>query len=101
MSKRDDAVTDNHGEAGNPNGESEAGLAGDMGVSSERVDPTGGVQGTGTSASAQGRTHGAEPDRGEPVETDHRQRQEVEENSAELPSHDKVRAANPHPQRDT
>ncbi len=26
--------------------------------------------------------------------------QEVEENTAELPSHDHVRAANPHPHRD-
>lgn len=43
---------------GNPNGESEAGLAGDMGVSSERRGPFEGIEGTGTVGSAQGRTDG-------------------------------------------
>ncbi|MGA9749364.1 MAG: hypothetical protein WBQ50_18070 [Nocardioides sp.] len=95
---KDDRV-ESHGEAGNPSGESEPGLAGDLGLSSERTDPAGGVQGTGTSASSQGRTHGAEPPREEPVDEVHRQQQEAEANTAELPSHDDIRAANPHPRR--
>jgi hypothetical protein len=36
-------------------------LSGDLGTSSERIDPHAGVQGTGTMASAQGRTDGASP----------------------------------------
>lgn len=36
-------------------------LSGDMGVSSERVDPEGGVQDTGTTGSTKGRTSGATP----------------------------------------
>ena len=36
-------------------------LSGDLGASSERVDPREGLQGTGTMASAQGRTDGATP----------------------------------------
>jgi hypothetical protein len=36
-------------------------LSGDLGTSSERTDPQEGVQGTGTMASAQGRTDGATP----------------------------------------
>ncbi len=44
---------ESHPNAGGPQG-----LAGDMGVSSERTGPFEGVEGTGTSASAQGRTDG-------------------------------------------
>ena len=36
-------------------------LSGELGISSERIDPREGVQGTGTLASAQGRTDGASP----------------------------------------
>ncbi len=88
------------GEAGNPSGESEPGLDGDLGVSSERTGPFDDIEGTGTDASAQGRTHGAQDDQPEPVVEEHRQQQDVEENTAELPSHDDIRAANPHPRRD-
>ena len=38
-----------------------SGLEGDMGLSSERTDGFEGVEGTGTSASARGRTDGQEP----------------------------------------
>ena len=38
-----------------------SGLEGDMGVSSERTDGFEGVEGTGTAASAQGRTDGESP----------------------------------------
>ena len=89
--------------AGNPNAESEHGLAGDMGVSSERTGPFEDVEGTGTSGSAQGRTDGAtetHPGQVEPSTEEHHQVQEVEENSAELRSHEEIRAANPHPHRD-
>lgn len=91
------------GAAGNPSAESEEGLAGDLGVSSERTGPFGGVEGTGTVGSAQGRTNGASethPGQVEPSAEEHRQVQEVEENTAEPPSHGHVRAANPHPRRD-
>lgn len=47
---------------GNPSGESEPGLAGDLGVSSERTDADlSGIEGTGTTASAQGRTDSDAP----------------------------------------
>jgi hypothetical protein len=89
--------------AGNPNAESEHGLEGGMGVSSERTGPYAGVEDTGTVGSAKGRTDGASethPGEVEPSTEEHRQVQEVEENSAELPSHEHIRAANPHPHRD-
>ena len=89
--------------AGNPNAESEHGLAGDMGVSSERTGPFEDVEGTGTSGSAQGRTDGASethPGQVEPSTEEHHQVQDVEENTAELPPHEHVRAVNPHPHRD-
>jgi len=88
--------------AGNPNAESEHGLAGDMGVSSERTGPYEGSENTGTLASSQGRTHGAEDEHDlvAPDGVEHRQAQQVEENTAELPSHEEIRAANPHPHRD-
>jgi hypothetical protein len=87
----------------NPNAESEHGLEGDMGVSSERTGPYDGVEDTGTVGSAKGRTDGASethPGQVEPSTEEHRQVQEVEENAAELPSHEHVRAANPHPRRE-
>jgi hypothetical protein len=89
--------------AGNPNAESEHGLEGDLGVSSERTGPFEGVEGTGTVGSAKGHTDGdveTHPDQVEPSTEEHRQVQEVEENTAELPSHEHIREANPHPQRD-
>jgi hypothetical protein len=91
------------GQAGNPSGESEPGLEGDLGISSERVGRFEGVEGTGTLASAQGRTHGDSStyeDPTKPVTEEHRQVQEVEENPAALGSHDDIRAANPHPHRE-
>ena len=91
------------GQMGNPSGESDEGLSGDLGVSSERTGPFEGVEGTGTSGSAQGRTDGdaeTHPDDVRPSSEVHRQEQEVEENPAEVPSHAEVRAANPHPARD-
>ncbi|CAN5511521.1 hypothetical protein BH10ACT10_BH10ACT10_10670 [soil metagenome] len=47
---------ESHPNAGGPEG-----LAGDMGVSSERTGGFEGVEGTGTAASAQGRTDGESP----------------------------------------
>ena len=91
------------GQMGNPSGESDEGLSGDLGVSSERTGPFEGVEGTGTSGSAQGRTDGdaeTHHDDVRPSSEVHRQEQQVEENTAEVPSHDDVRAANPHPHRD-
>ncbi len=91
------------GQMANPSGESDEGLSGDLGVSSERTGPFEGVEGTGTSGSAQGRTDGdaeTHPGQARPSSEVHRQEQEVEENTAEVPSHDDVRAANPHPRRD-
>lgn len=46
---------------GNPSAESEAGLAGDLGISSERTGPFAGVEGTGTVGSARARTDGDTP----------------------------------------
>lgn len=76
-------------------------LSGDLGVSSERVDPDGGVQDTGTTGSAQGRTSGATPtypdeeiptpDTTEPGVP----RDELAENPAEVPSHPFDPAKNP------
>lgn len=89
--------------AANPNGESEEGLAGDMGVSSQRRTGYEGVEGTGSSASTQGRTDGASethPDQVEPSSEVHRQVQDEEENPATLRSHEDIRSANPHPRRD-
>jgi hypothetical protein len=89
--------------AGNPNAESEHGLEGDLGVSSERTGPFEGIEGTGTVGSAKGHTDGdveTHPGQGEPSTEEHRQVQEVEENTAEVPSHEHVREANPHPTRD-
>lgn len=93
------------GRAANPSAESEQGLAGDMGISSERTGPFPGdsVEGTGTVGSARGHTEGeveTHPDQVVPREVVHRQEQDVEENPATLPSHDHVREANPRPTRD-
>ena len=93
------------GRAANPSAESEHGLAGDMGVSSERTGPFLGdsVEGTGTVGSARGHTDGeveTHPNQAVPTEEVHRQVQEVEENPDDVPSHDHVRAANPRPGTD-
>lgn len=76
-------------------------LSGDMGVSSERVDPEGGVQGTGTTGPTQGRTSGASPtypdeevptpDTTTPGVPD----DELAENPADVPSHPLDPAKNP------
>lgn len=68
-------------------------LSGDLGVSSERVDPTGGVQGTGSTGGARGRAAGTTPTHpGEDVPTPTTTEPGVpdaerEENTAEVPSH--------------
>jgi hypothetical protein len=107
MSDRVDQSHDEEtpGRAANPNAESEHGLAGDMGISSERTGPFpgDGVEGTGTVGSARGHTEGeveTHPDQVEPRDEVHRQEQDVEENTASLRSHEHVRAANPRPTRD-
>lgn len=72
VTPHDRVLTEEDAEAGNPNASSSAGLAGDLGVSSERTGPadevgTGGLgdldtfAGTGTVGSARGRTHGTVP----------------------------------------
>jgi hypothetical protein len=76
-------------------------LSGDMGVSSERVDPDGGVEGTGTTGSTQGRTSGAAPTY--PDETvptpgttePGRPREERDDNPADVPAHASDPASNP------
>jgi hypothetical protein len=93
------------GRAANPNAESAHGLAGDMGISSERTHPFGSdsIEGTGTVGSARGHTDGeveTHPGQVEPSDEVHRQEQDVEENTASLPSHDHIREANPRPTRD-
>jgi hypothetical protein len=92
------------GRAANPNAESAHGLAGDMGISSERTHPFGSdsIEGTGTVGSARGHTDGeveTHPGQVEPSDEVHRQEQEVEANTASLPSHDHIREANPRPTR--
>lgn len=68
-------------------------LSGEMGVSSERVDPEGGVQDTGTTGPTQGRTSGAtptHPDEEIPTPnttTPGMPEDELEENPAEVPPH--------------
>ena len=91
------------GQMGNPSGESDEGLSGDLGVSSERTGPFEGVEGTGTAGPR--RAAPTATPRPTPIDVRassevHRQEQEVEENPAEVPSHVDVRAANPHPRRD-
>lgn len=83
---------------GNPSGESEAGLAGDLGISSEREGELDGIDGTGTSASAQGRTDGdstmhpedtGQAHEGDPAATQSRHGvpgSEEESNPAEVPA---------------
>jgi hypothetical protein len=81
-------------DAANPNAASSSGLAGDMGISSERTGPadetgTGGLgelddlEGTGTVGSARGRTHGSAPTTGGPELP----KSDESENPAEVPSH--------------
>ena len=68
-------------------------LSGDLGTSSERTDPSRGVEGTGTPASAQGSTSGAtETHPGEEIPEVHPVQPgdptgELDENPAEVPSH--------------
>jgi hypothetical protein len=93
------------GRAANPNAESEAGLAGDLGVSSERTGPfdPGTIEGTGTVGTARGSTDGeVETHPGEVVPSTevHRQVQDVEENTATLPPHEHIRQTHPHPHSD-
>jgi hypothetical protein len=86
---------------GNPNAESKDRLAGDMGVSSERVDEPEemeGVEGTGTVGSAKGHTDGdfeTHPDQVVPSREVHRQEQDVEENTADAPGHPNDPSRNP------
>lgn len=91
MSDRDERrLTEDDARAGNPSAESDQGLAGDMGISSERTGPYRGVENTGTLASAQGRTDGASdmtPGPLEPIDEVHRQAQQAEENPADVPNH--------------
>jgi hypothetical protein len=76
-------------------------LSGDLGVSSERVDPTGGVQGTGTTGPTQGRTAAATPTYpGEEVPTPRTTvpgvpDDELTENPADVPSHELDPERNP------
>lgn len=71
----DEVLAAEAGEAASPNAESSAGLAGDLGVSSERTGPadetsTQGLgnlddfEGTGTVGTARSRTHGTTPGHG-------------------------------------
>ena len=76
-------------------------LSGDLGTSSERTDPDTGVEGTGSPASAQGRTSGATATHpGEdvpqvrPVEPGDPE-DELVENPAEVPSHVSDPSRNP------
>ena len=73
VTPHDRVLTEEDAEAGNPNASTSAGLAGDMGISSERTGPSdeydtteglgelGDVSGTGTVGTARGRTHGTTP----------------------------------------
>lgn len=76
-------------------------LSGDMGVSSERVDPADGVEGTGTTGPTQGRTSGASPtypDEEIPTpgtSTPGVPEDELTENPAEVPGHPLDPAKNP------
>ncbi len=88
---------------GNPSGESEQGLAGDLGVSSEREGPFEGIDGTGTVASAQGRTDGDSSTRpegagraheGDPARSADQDPADAV-NPAEVPSHDSDPTKNP------
>ncbi|MGI8901845.1 MAG: hypothetical protein ACR2HA_13140 [Nocardioides sp.] len=87
---------------GNPSGESEQGLAGDLGISSEREGPFEGIEGTGTLASAQDRTDGdssMHPDDAGLAHADDPARSpdavDEETNPAELPSHDSDPSSHP------
>ena len=77
----DRVLVEEDAEAGNPNAGTSAGLAGDMGISSERTGPadensTDGLgdlndfEGTGTVGSARARTHGSVPTEVPGQETD-------------------------------
>lgn len=76
-------------------------LSGDLGISSERTDPSEGVEGTGTLASAQGSTSGATPTHpGEEIPQMHPVQPgdpaaELDENPAEVPGHVSDPTTNP------
>lgn len=76
-------------------------LSGDMGVSSERVEAEGGIEGTGSPASTRGRTSGASPthpdeDIPTPGTTEPGvPEDELTENPADVPSHPSDPARNP------
>lgn len=76
-------------------------LSGDLGVSSGRVDPTGGVQGTGSTGATQGRTDAMTPTYpDEEVPTPGTTepgvpREELDHNPAEVPSHEVDISKNP------
>lgn len=89
---------------GNPSGESEPGLRGDLGVSSEREgDRLEGIEGTGTLASAQHRTDGDSPTDPESAglahEGDPAKAADTDPvdavNPAEVPSHESDPSRNP------
>ena len=57
------------GRESQPNASGPEGLAGDMGISSERADDLEGIEGTGSAASTQGRTDGEAPPLPDPADT--------------------------------
>ncbi|MGZ5416887.1 MAG: hypothetical protein ACXWDI_06885 [Nocardioides sp.] len=75
--------------------------SGDLGTSSERTDPSEGIEGTGTSASSRGSTSGATATHpGEEIPEVHPVEPgvpvgELDENPAEVPSHVSDPARNP------
>lgn len=91
----DEVLAEEAGDAANPNAESSAGLAGDLGVSSERTGPadetsTQGLgdldhfEGAGTVGTARSRTHGTTPTTGGPdLPTS-----DESQNPAEVPPHE-------------
>jgi hypothetical protein len=112
---RQDAPIETDVEDSNPNADSPDGLAGDMGISSERKgSDTTGIEGTGSVGSSVAGTHGSsetkpEQDKDQNLEdieegTDPDSRTEFstgidrtvgEDNPAELPSHENDPARNP------
>jgi hypothetical protein len=90
----DRELAESDADSANPNAASSAGLAGDMGLSSERTGPadetgTGGlgeldeIEGTGTVGTARSSTHGSVPTQGGPELP----KSDESENPAEVPSH--------------
>ena len=76
-------------------------LSGDLGTSSERTDPSRGVEGTGSMASSQGSTNGATPTHpGEEIPEVHPvepglPEEELTENPADVAPHESDPAGNP------